>query len=360
MRIAINTRGLLQSEIAADSLFIYESFKIIAIQNPAHDFIFFTDNILDTVISSLKNIELIVIDTKTKNPLLWQIWYNHQLPSLIKKYKADILVNANGICSMRVKAPQCLIIQNHPGVYKKKLRSSLDKAKIIIAASQYIKDGLFKNYKMGGKKIDVVHTAPNELFKPIDWKEKETVKEKYAEGKEFFLFAGTVGAENNLINLLKAFSFFKKRQKSNMQLLIAAIASPQLENFTESLKTYKYRNEVKLLQNLPASELAKITASAYAFICPSLSEKFIPSLLEAMKCDVPVIVSDIPAFHEICADAALYANPNSFGDFADKIMLIFKDEKKRNEMIEKGKQQAQLYSWNKTASLLWEAIFKMA
>ena len=52
-----------------------------------------------------------------------------------------------------------------------------------------------------------MHSASNELFKPIDWKEKETIKEKYAEGKEFFLFTDAIGAENNLIALLKAFSF---------------------------------------------------------------------------------------------------------------------------------------------------------
>ena len=67
----------------------------------------------------------------------------------------------------------------------------------------------------------------------MDWEEKELIKEKYADGKAYFLFSGDINQRSNLINLLKAFSFFKKRQKSNMLLLIAGNAD---EAFKKELK----------------------------------------------------------------------------------------------------------------------------
>ena len=37
---------------------------------------------------------------------------------------------------------------------------------------------------------------------------RELIKEKYAEGREYFVCIGSAGLNSNLVNLLKAFSFF--------------------------------------------------------------------------------------------------------------------------------------------------------
>jgi len=80
--------------------------------------------------------------------------------------------------------------------------------------------------------------------------------------------------------------------------------------------------------------------------------------LEEMTCNVPVISNNKSAMSEICDDAALYVNPNEYKDLAEKMMIIFKDERLRNELIEKGKEQAQKFSWEKTAGLFWVCILK--
>jgi len=40
------------------------------------------------------------------------------------------------------------------------------------------------------------------------------------------------------------------------------------------------------------------------------------------------------------------------------MMLLYKDEKRRKELIEKGKIIADQYSWQRTAELLWQSILK--
>ena len=75
-------------------------------------------------------------------------------------------------------------------------------------------------------------------------------------------------------------------------------------------------------------ENSKIIASAYAMVYILLFMKiFGTSLLKAMKCEVPLIISSTGAMPEICGDAALYADPENFKEIAVKMMLIFKDEK---------------------------------
>jgi glycosyltransferase involved in cell wall biosynthesis len=369
MKIVVNTRSLFKVEVQDGSYFGYECFKRIAAFNPTHEFVFICDRSFEQEFIAQKNITSLIIETPIKTSIAWQFWHNYKLPALLKKYKADVLVNVNGFCSLRTKIPQSLVVRdliflhypefvskNHLSIYKKTTPLSLSKAKKIITISQSAKEELIKKYKINDKKIDAVYNGINEMYKPIDWKEKELIKEKYSENKEFFLYSGAVEKINNVMALVKAFSFFKKRQKSNMQLLIASNSSLQFQYLAESLKTYKYRTDVKMLENLPVKELAKITATAYSFITPALFENSGDSLLQAMKCNVPVIASNISIFNEIAADAALYADQNNFENIADKIMLIFKDEKKRDELIEKGKRQVQLFNWDKTANLLWKAI----
>ena len=142
-----------------------------------------------------------------------------------------------------------------------------------------------------------------------------------------------------------------------MQLLIANSFANKNE-FTESLRLFKYREDVKLLGNLSQPELAKITAAAYVIIYLSLVRASYIPLIEAMRSNVPVITSNTYAIPEICGDAALYSNYDDHKDIADKIILIFKDETLRSELILKGKTQVNKYSWEKASLLLWQSIVK--
>ncbi|MGF2412761.1 MAG: glycosyltransferase, partial [Ferruginibacter sp.] len=220
------------------------------------------------------------------------------------------------------------------------------------------KHEIITHYKIESKKIEVAYQCAGKYFKPVIWLQKDVAKEHYTDGKEYFLYSGVIDSNNNLITLLKAFSFFKKRQKSNMQLVLASKTTVTDKVFIKDLASFKYRAEVKLCENLQPETLAQITASAYAMVYPLLYQGNGISLIEAMQADVPVITADNTAIPEICGDAALYTNPNDFNDIADKMMLLFKDEDKRNQHIIKGRQQAGLYNADKTAAAIWQAIIK--
>ena len=141
-----------------------------------------------------------------------------------------------------------------------------------------------------------------------------------------------------------------------MQLLLAGALTGDHKKFTVELATFKYRNEVKILTGLAPTELAGIMAAAYAFVYPVLSQNFAAQLPEAMQCEVPVICSKNPGLTEICGEAALYADANNFNDMAEKMMLVFKDEDKRRELIKAGSGQLKRYDWDKTAAELWQLI----
>jgi len=61
---------------------------------------------------------------------------------------------------------------------------------------------------------------------------------------------------------------------------------------------------------------------------------------------------------EIAGEAALYADPASFEDIADKMMLIYKDETLREQLVKRGREIAKKYSGARTAELLWQSILR--
>ena len=226
-----------------------------------------------------------------------------------------------------------------------------------MTGSQFSKNNIIDQFKIDEQKIDVIYNGVSELFVPIDWEEKEKIKVRYADGNEYFIFSGDDSLQENLLNLLKAFSQFKKWQKSSMQLLIVTKNTLSKE-LVKTLRLFKYRKDVKLLSNLSQNELAKVTAGAYSMIYFPLYESFEVPSLQAMKCNIPVITTNTGAMPEVCADAASYTNIDNPKDISEKLMLIFKGEDLRRELIEKGRKQIQNLSWDKTSELLWKSIVK--
>ena len=71
--------------------------------------------------------------------------------------------------------------------------------------------------------------------------------------------------------------------------------------------------------------------------------------LEAMANNLPVLASEIGPLPEVYGEAALYFNPKNENDLAEKIIKIYKDQKLRESLIAKGREQVKKYSWEKCA-----------
>ena len=295
--------------------------------------------------------------------MLWPYWYNFQIPAVLKKHKADILIAANGIASLKTRVPQLLLIHEfsflqNPGFlkksqlrfYKKFTGEFLRKAKNIVTFTGFSKDIIANNFKTAGN-VDVINPGIRDNFKPLAPAQKDLIKESYTEGKEYFLSTES----NNLINLLKAFSFFKKRQKSNMMLLITGQTD---EEFMKALQNYKFRNEVRLFHNLTDKEFSNILAAAYAVVNPVLYSSFTNVPLQAMQCEVPVVTSTTGILPSLCHNAALYVNPRDFEDIAEKMMLVYKDEEKTKVLVKAGTSLLAQHLPDDYDEQIWQCILK--
>ncbi len=367
MNIAINTRVLNGNEAAA--MLFKKKFKQIAAIHSEHNFIFITANEGYAENKGLKNIQTISLKQASNNPLLWKYWYNFALNALLKKIKADVVVHTDIICCLRTKLPQWIVVNDlaftdFPSVYPKKYNrflqanagSFLNKASNILAASAYLQEQIIQRYSLANKKITLLYPAADQKYQPINWEQREQVKATYTAGKEYFLFSGIMHAQSNLINLLKAFSLFKKWQKSNMQLILALDTKSDTTTFIKSLQTYKHKADVILLKDTTEDELRAITGAAYAFVTPALFNDNTAILLNALQCGVPVISGNTLPIKELLGDAVLYADCTNVKELADKMMLLFKDEDMRRTIIDKALQQVKQYNGDSSANQLWKNI----
>ena len=371
MKIAVNTRFLLKEYLEGYGYFIYETFKRITAAHPEHEFIFIFDRPYDQRFVFGSNAKAVVTGPPARHPLLWKLWYDIKIPALLRKYKADVFVSCDGFCSLGTKVPQCLMVhdlaflhypslipKSHLLYYKRYTPKMLAKAKAITTASAFSKNDIIDQYGVSADKINVVYNAAKEIFVPLTDEEKQATKAKYTGRKEYFIYAGAIHPRKNLVNLLKAFSLFKKRQQSSMKLVLTGRLAWKYDSFVKNLKTYKYRDDVVMTGYVGEEEIKKLIGSAYAMVYPSLFEGFGVPVLEAMQSDVPVITSLNSSMQEIAKEAALYADPESPADIAEKMMLLYKDEKLRSQLIEKGRVTGKQYSWEQSAEHLWQSIEK--
>ncbi|HEY5773201.1 MAG TPA: glycosyltransferase [Chitinophagaceae bacterium] len=351
MNIAFFLSSSIQ-ELNAFQEFIVETSSLTIRQHSEHKFIIITDKRFAEQFSFYSNMETIVLNPVPKNGLLKKVWLDIKLPTILKKVKADLFISFQNASSSTVSIPQCLFIQNMETIRK----THIKKAQLLLVTDNLMKRELIENYGVPEKKITIMYLSANKMFEPINEEEKAAIKNKYSEGKEFFLFNSIFSRQQDLIDLLKSFSHFKKRQQSNFKLLLT---TPINSFFEKGLASYKYRNDVKFIDPNDKQQQVLITASAYAVVLPSNTNEDLIAALNTMRSGVPVITVKNSVINEMAKDAVLYAETETTKDIGDKMIQVYTDENYRFKLIEKGEQLAATYTNEKAAEILWQSILKV-
>lgn len=91
-------------------------------------------------------------------------------------------------------------------------------------------------------------------------------------------------------------------------------------------------------------------------VFPSFFEGFGVPVIEAFLNGTAVITSNTTSLSEIASDAAILIDPYNNEDIANALMTLYENRDLRQQLIEKGKQRAKFFTWDKTAQLTWNII----
>jgi hypothetical protein len=303
----------------------------------------------------------------------WRWWYDRQIPRMARLYRADMVMLTGGITAKLSGVPQCLWMPEradpgengngrlYPSIYRSRLAAGLQRAAVIFCFTGRDRDWL-AGYRPGvEEKILVLPAAMEEdagVKGPLADAEKEEIKRRYVRGKEYFLADLADAVDEDVINLLKAFSLFKKRQQSNMQLILTGEINGA-GVVRQRLETYKYREDVHWQEDRPTAEVRQLSRAAYAILLLFDGHTLGAPLLNAWAAGVPVIAADGSLLQEIAGDAALPAGAGDPASLAAQLMRIYKDENGRMDLIRRGLDRRGAYSRRGSIDALWEGIGKV-
>ena len=157
----------------------------------------------------------------------------------------------------------------------------------------------------------------------------------------FFLVVGSLSRHKNLQVLLAANALL---DQSRYQIVLVGAGNAKI--FQPA--PIQPAGNLIMPGRLTDGELKALYQNAAALVFPSLYEGFGLPLLEAMACGCPVLCSDIPSSREVCADAALYFDPRSTDELADKMRGFLEQPELVLRLREAGRLRAKDFSWKKT------------
>ncbi|MFW5792865.1 MAG: glycosyltransferase family 4 protein [Bacteroidota bacterium] len=370
MNIAVNTRLLLKNKLEGVGWFTYETIKRITTSHPEHNFLFIFDRPWNDDFIFSDNITPIAAKIQSRHPILWYLYFNYNIPYILNRKKVDLFVSPDG-WNIPSKFKSYTVVhdinfvhfpKNVPYCERKYYNYFFPRfikdACRVGTVSEFSKDDICKNYGTDPDKIDVLCNGASSVFQPISSVEKEVIKQEISNGHDYFLFVGALNPRKNIGRLLDAFDAFCERTDNKIMLVIAGAAMFSEKSFSKNYKSMKHKDRVFFIGRQNRDRLGKITASALSLVFPSTFEGFGIPIIEAMNSDVPVITSNITSMPEVAGDAAILIDPYSVDSITNGLISIAKDENLRKSLIEKGRLQAQNYSWDKAASLFWNGIEK--
>jgi len=229
----------------------------------------------------------------------------------------------------------------------------------IIAVSESTKRDILKFYpRIKEEKIKVVyHGFDSEIFqKEISSDESvQTLSKFKIQNSKFILYVGAIQPRKNLPVLIEAFEKIKK-EKPDLKLVLAGDKAWMWEETMEKIEKSPCKKDIIITGYVSFGDLAILYRNAEIFVFPSLYEGFGIPLLEAFASGTPVVSANNSSLSEIGGDGALYFDAENPEQLRKKIIQIMDDGKLRNLMIEKGKERAKYFSWEKCAGETMEFI----
>lgn len=301
---------------------------------------------------------------KTLKNLWRQIGIYHE----VKKNKLDIFHGLSGELPWflpknvkKVVTIHDLIFVRYPDLYNffdrkiyfYKFKFAAKKADIVVAISEQTKNDIIEFLKINPNKIKVLYQGCSPEFKKSFTEiEKKSLKEKYQLPDKFLLNVGTIEKRKNLLNIIKSI---------HNTCIPLVVLGKKTKYFKEEVEPFIQKNQMEnqiiFIKNLDRNELAILYQLATIFIYPSVFEGFGIPIIEAMYSKTPVITSNSGVFPEAGGPYSLYINPNDFLDIHTKIINIWDDEVKINEITAKNHQFVQKFN-DEVLANEWRELYK--
>jgi len=295
------------------------------------------------------------LDVKQIGSLKGQLWDQISLLKFLKSKGSPLIINFSNTLPVfyenKIVTIHDIIHLKYPVSYAYRkyyeivFPLMLKHSKHIITVSEFSKKEISSYFGIDESKISIVYNGVDEKFEP----------KKLENQERYILGVSSIAYHKNFISLIKAFLQLKNK---SIKLYIVGGLNEKIfgKNSSKVLDYIKNNDNIRFLGRVDDNKLIELYSNAVCFVYPSLYEGFGIPPLEAQACGCPVVLSDIPVFKEIYGDSAIYFNPQDPSDIAEKIEMVIDDIELRNDLTEKGLNNAKKYTWENSAKQFFRII----
>ena len=239
----------------------------------------------------------------------------------------------------------------HPAMYyyaKGMMWAAAKSAKAVLTVSECSKQDIIRYLGVPPDKIEVIYNGLTPM--PPTQKRRDDLAAQFGIRQPYLLYLGNFLPHKNAATLIQAFSLLKRRETGfPYQLVLAGKHDRVREQLLAQIQQAQLERDVVLTGFVEPEWAAALYRYAEMFVYPSKYEGFGLQALEAMACDVPVIIAEAGALPEVAGDAALRFDPNSAEQLAERIHELSSTPTLRDTLIQRGRQQMQKFSWREMA-----------
>jgi glycosyltransferase involved in cell wall biosynthesis len=373
MRIAVNTRLLLKGKLEGMGWFTHEVLNRMVAAHPQDEFFFLFDRPYDPGFVFGKNVTPVVVSPPARHPFLFYLWFEWRLPAVLERLKADVFLSPDNFLSLRSKLPTVLVTHDLAPFHFPKQITPIQRwyyhrfipkfnrrAEEVVTVSNFTKQDIVKQFGIAEDKITVACNGCRDIFRPLEDSERQAVRETFADGKPYFLYVGAVHPRKNVHGLIRAFDIFKRNTGADAGLLIGGRFAWKAGEVQQAYEASPFKKDIRFLGYLGDDKLPAVTGAAFAATYVSFFEGFGIPLLEAMRCGVPVITSNITSMPEVAGNAGLLVDPYRPEDIARGMQQLWEDPHLYREKAAAGIEQEKQFTWEGAAEVVYEALRRAA
>ena len=158
--------------------------------------------------------------------------------------------------------------------------------------------------------------------------------------RKTFLFVGRLGQEKSLDVLVKAFKIASEKD-SELRLVLVG-DGPNRESLEAEIVSLGLGERVKFLGRVNHEELLRSGLLHYSrgFVTASVTENQPMTVIEAICCDLPLIMADVEGMRELASDNALLFPPGDHEALSGMLLSLAKDD----DLYEKLRKGSEVFA----------------
>ncbi len=230
---------------------------------------------------------------------------------------------------------------------------SIEKSDGVTAVSQYLKDATLQTFGISNR-IEVIYNFVNcDVFGPVTNAE---LKERLApRGEKVLIHLSNFRAVKRTADVVEIFSIVQKEVPA---VLVMVGDGPERSNAEWLARHLGLEKKVHFLGK--RENIEDLLSSADVLLLPSENESFGLVALEAMACEVPVVVSRVGGLPEVITDGVegFLVEVHDVPGMAEKTLQILTQTALRKEMGKRARQSARERFCSTKIIPMYEAYYR--